>query len=280
MIAILGGLGAAVCWSIATLCTSRSSRMLGAGPVLAWVMATGFAVLLPVAAFTGLPHTTPSQTAWLGSAGAANVAGLLLVYAALRIGKIGIVAAVASTEGAVTAVIAALRGESLTGTTMAVLLLIAAGIFLAALASDGGPDDEHERRAALMAAGAALLFGFGLYATGRISADVAVVWAAFPSRIVGVAAVALPLAARKKLPLTRAAAPLVAAAGLCEVLGFVSYTFGARHGIAVTAVVASQFAALSAIAAYALFRERLARLQIAGVTVIVVGVGVLAALRV
>ena len=90
-------------------------------------------------------------------------------------------------------------------------------------------------------------------------------------------AVALPLIARRNLMLTRRAVPLVLASGVCEVAGFASYAAGSRHGIAVSAVLASQFAALSAIGGYFLFRERLTRLQLAGVGAIVVGVAVLSA---
>ena len=53
--AILGGLAAAVLWSAATLCSSRSSRMLGSLVVLAWVMAIGTVVGLPLAIATPLP---------------------------------------------------------------------------------------------------------------------------------------------------------------------------------------------------------------------------------
>lgn len=65
--------------------------------------------------------------------------------------------------------------------------------------------------------------------------------------------------------------------GLCEVAGFALFTVGSRHGIAVSAVLASQFAAIAAVAAYLLFGERLARVQLAGVTSIVVGVAILSA---
>ena len=50
-------------------------------------------------------------------------------------------------------------------------------------------------------------------------------------------------------------------------------------GIAVAAVLSSQFAALAGIAAYGLFGERLSRIQLAGVVTVVVGVAVLSALR-
>ena len=60
--------------------------------------------------------------------------------------------------------------------------------------------------------------------------------------------------------------------------GFVSYAIGARHGIAVTAVLASQFAALSAIGAAIFWGERLGRLGVIGIAVIAVGVAVVSAL--
>ncbi len=68
-------------------------------------------------------------------------------------------------------------------------------------------------------------------------------------------------------------------AGLAEVAGFYSYAIGARHGIAITAVLGSQFAAIAAIAARVLFGERLGRSGIAGVIVIAIGVAAVSALR-
>ena len=55
-----------------------------------------------------------------------------------------------------------------------------------------------------------------------------------------------PLALTGRLEITRRALPLVVASGVCEVLGFYSYTTGARHGIAVAAVLASQVGGLVA----------------------------------
>ena len=62
-------------------------------------------------------------------------------------------------------------------------------------------------------------------------------------------------------------------------LGFLSYTAGAQHGIAIAAVLSSQFAALAAVGAFLLYHERLVRHQTAGVSAIVTGVGVLSLLQ-
>jgi len=281
MIAILGGLGAALMWGTATLCTSRTSRQLGAGSVLAWVMLSGLVVVLPLALVEGVPSTLDAEVGgWLLLSGTMNVIGLALVYEALRLGKVGIVSPVASTEGAIAAVIAIVAGETLGVSTALLLVVITFGIVLASRPAE---ELEHEERhplaSTLMAVGAAATFGVGLYASGRVSGVVPVVWVILPARALGAVFVALPIALRGRLQLTRESAPLVVTAGLCEIAGMASYALGARHGIAIAAVLASQFAAVAAIGAYVLFHERLSAVQRSGAAVILAGVAVLTAVN-
>ena len=54
---------------------------------------------------------------------------------------------------------------------------------------------------------------------------------------------------------------------------------GARHGIAISAVLSSQFATLAALAGIVFFRERLARTQFAAVAAVVCGVAILSSLQ-
>jgi drug/metabolite transporter (DMT)-like permease len=187
---------------------------------------------------------------------------------------------IASTEGAVAAVIAVVAGERLAPGAGVTLAAIAVGVALAALSpADDGTERRSDSRAALLATGAALSFGFSLYATGRVGRELGIAWAALPPRVVGVAAIAVPLAVMGRWRLPRAALPFVVVCGLCEVLGFWSFALGARHGLAVSAVLASQFAAIAALVAYLAFHERLARVQLVGVAAIVVGVSMLSALN-
>jgi drug/metabolite transporter (DMT)-like permease len=140
--------------------------------------------------------------------------------------------------------------------------------------------DEHPvdtRRAALLSIVAALAFGLGLVAAGKSAALVPVAWVALSARLVGIVVVVIPLLMQRRLRLTRVALPLVVIAGVAEVIGSMLSAWGSRDSIAITAVMGSQFAAFAAVAAYFLFRERLGRLQVAGVVLIVGGVTVLAA---
>lgn len=280
MLAILGGLGAAFCFGASTLCSARSSRLIGSGSVVGWMMVVGLLALVPFLAAAGAPDRLDGDmVGWFVVSGMGNVVGMLIVYAALRIEKVGIVAPITSTEGAVAALIAVAAGEAIGGGTGLALAMIVAGVVLAGVVR-AELEVEHSsgRRGAMLALLSAGCFGIGLYATARIGRDLPLVWAILPARLAGVLFVAVPLALTSRLHLTRRALPLVVASGLAEVVGFASYAFGARYGIAISAVLASQFAAIAALGGYVLFGERLTRLQLVGVVLTLVGVATLTAL--
>lgn len=278
MIAVLGGLGAAVCWATGTISAARASRVAGAWPVVAWVMLVGLLVTAPLVAAAGLPNGLPAeQVGWLTLSGAGNVTGLLLVYEAMRLGQVSITAPITATEGAIAAVFAVVAGESLRVSSAVLLAIIVVGVVLASFT--GSAAGAHPMSSTLLACGAALLFGAGLFATGRVSQALPLAWALLPPRLVGVVAVTVPVLVAGRLRIPRAAAPLVVLTGLCEVGGFAAYAAGSRHSIAIAAVLSSQFAALTAVAAYVLFRERLRPIQVAGVATILVAVAVLTGLR-
>jgi drug/metabolite transporter (DMT)-like permease len=283
VLAIVGGLGAALVFATVTLCNSRSSRMIGPAQLLAWVMLIGLVITAPLAFGRGIPDGLDAEAgAWMAVAGVGNVAGLLFAYSALRVGKVGIVAPVVSTQGAIAALIAIIAGEQVGADVAVLLVVIAAGIWLAAVAPAEDAAEvqpRHDKLAIAYSVAAAVAIGWSLYAIGRVSIALPVAWALLPSRAIGVLVVTLPLVVRSGLRMTREALPLVLVAGVFEVAGFALFAFGARHGIAVAAVLSAQFAAIAAIAAYVLFRERLSTVQLAGVGVVVAGVGILSGVQ-
>lgn len=280
MLAVLGGLGAALCWATGTLAAVRASRLADPQRVLAWVMLTGFVVVAPLLAATAWPHGVGAgEVGWLAVSGAGNVGGLLATYAALRVGKASIVSPIASTEGAIAALAAVAAGEHLGAPTAVLLAIIVAGVIGASRGEDRAAPGAHTGRASILAVGAALMFGASLFATGRASQTLPLAWALLPPRLLGVTAVTLPLLARRRLAIVRPALPYVVLSGLCEVAGFASYALGARHGIAIAAVLASQFAAFVVIGSFVVFHERLRAHQIAAIVTVVICVAALTAVR-
>jgi drug/metabolite transporter (DMT)-like permease len=284
MIGLLGGLGAALSWAFAALTAARASRAIKATPTLGWVMLIGLIVILPTLAFFDPSRLSGRTIAYLSVAGVANVGGLALEYLALRVGNIGVIAPVCSTEGAIAAVIAAIFGQVPSIGVLVTLGVIAVGVVLSVMADDSAEDDghhvaSHPTRAAFLSMGTAILFGINLYALARAGNEASVVWTVWPARIVGTFAVALPLALSGNLPLPRRVWPFVLGAGVAEVTGILSYSVGSHHGVAVPAVVGSQFAGLAALGGFLLFHERITRRQITGLVVIAAGVAALAALQ-
>lgn len=288
MVAIVGGLGAALSWAIATLASSRTSRMIGPMSVLGWVMAVGLVAAIVPAMLAHPVDIGLPQLAGLFAIGLCQNFGLLLAYAALSIGRVSIVAPIVATEGALAAVISIALGDPLALSTAAILVAIAIGVVLSAIErtrDDGSIDPTrtardlaHPRRAIILAIAAAATFSVGLVLSGRLGAGgMPPAWVIVASRIVGLLVIALPLVLTRRFRLTRPAIPLVVLAGLLEALGSGIYVVAASADIAVAAVLSSQFAGIAAVGGFLLFGERLQRVQIAGVVLIAIGVTALAA---
>lgn len=246
---------------------------------------------------------TPTALTLLAISGAGNIVGLLLAYTAFKADKVAVVAPIISTEGAMGAVIAVALGEQIGIAAAVVLTLIAIGVIVA---SSGGPDESPVgaaepgglavdaaaaaspraagpgapgRKGTMIAIAAALAFGVNLYASARLGSTLPLVWSILPARLGGFLFVALPLLATGRLTLTREALPLVTTVAVAEVVGTLVFAFGARDGIAVAAVMSSQFGAIAAIVSVVAFKERLRPIQVAGIVAIAVGVATLAALQ-
>ena len=273
MISIVFGLLTAVFFASSSLFSSRAVKVIGSWSAVAWTMLVGLLITLPFLFASGVPAAVSENVGWLLVAGVGNVAGLVLAGLAFRVGKVGVITPILATEGAIAAVIAAILGESIAPIVAFLLLVIVGGIVIAAVAPDPEPLD-HERPvlAVLLATGGAVVFGLSLYAAGSLSGDLPIAWVLLPARLVGVLALTIPLALSRRLLLTRGTAPLVVGMGFAEVIGFTCFAIGAQYQVAVTSVLASQFAPIAAVMAYVLFKEKLGALQITGVAILVTAV--------
>ena len=281
MIAILAGLGAAVAFAASVLASTVSARRIGAGSTVGWVLLIGF----PIAAVAAAADTTGLTAAaipWLVIAGLGNVIGLGFEYAALRIGRVSVVAPLTSSEGAVASLLSIMAGARFTAILLLALGIVAAGgAATAASAEPAGREQPRRSRAAVLSVALALLaalcFGSSLYATARVSQSLPLGWVLLPARLGGVLLVTIPMATRGRLRMDRAVAPALVVAGLAEIVGFLCIGIGARTDIAITSVLASQFAAFAAIGAVFLFGERLGTIQKAGIVGIAIGTALVAA---
>jgi drug/metabolite transporter (DMT)-like permease len=274
---VLGGATAALMWASSTLAASRSTRILGAQLALAYVMAIGLVVCLVLAPASGAPPDLDGGTlAWGLLSGVASVAGLSFLYSALRVGTVGIVSPIVATEGGLAALVAVALGEEIGIGIAAALLVMVAGVVVVTYRPERAGIEPAAIAFALLAAST---FAVGLVASARAGDGLGPFWTILAARVIGVAAIGLPVLLRGQLRAPGRAWPFVVVSGLAEVGGFSGFIVGAQDGVAVPAVIASQFAALAVLGAFLLFGERLTRRQAAGIAAILVGVAVVTALR-
>jgi len=277
VIPVLAGLTAAVMWGLSTVVASRSTKALGSQGALAWVMLIGGVFTVALTPLVAFPHGASGDAwAWAVAAGVGSAFGLSMMYRALRIGKVGVVAPIASTEGALAAVLSIALGERLTAGVAVCLAVIALGIVVVTLR--GSATDIHVRPS-LYAMVAACSFGIGLVGSSKAGSELGALWTILVARAIGITAVAVPLMVTRSLPRPGRVWWMVTFSAAAELIGFAAFIGGSQDGVAIPAVLASQFAAVAAAVSYVLFGERLGVRQRAGAVVIFAGVAVLSLLR-
>ena len=275
MLAIALSLCASMSWGLADFAAGLKSRRLGVITVLLWVEAVGLVVVLTVIAATGEPLPDTRTAIYALLAGTSGMAALGVFYRALSVGTMSIVAPISAT-GVMLPVIVGLA----TGDTMTLLIgigMVAAitGVLMASREevdelAEGGPN----REAIVLALIAAV--GFGLYFTlGDIAADGSVLWLLTAGRIVAVPFL-LMLLMRSDAPLRPGRTDMwqLALIGCADLAATALYGLATKEGeLSIVAVVGSLYPVVTVLLARGVLKERITRLQAAGVALALLGVG-------
>lgn len=281
MIPVLGGLIAAVMWGTSTILAGRSARQIGPESTLGWVGIGGAVVITPIALIYGIkPGTEWIDWVLVGVGAIGSVVGLRFTYKALSLGKVGVVVAITSTEGAIAAIVAVIFGASIGLVAAFGIVLATAGV--AAVSLGRHSDDSHEmvrdnRKASLNAATAAGIFGASLFVSGDVAARVGPPWVVMGARWLGILTMAVPQLLRGRFSAARPAVFFALVAGVCESAGFLGFLWGAETNVGIAAVVATQYATVATLISWTVLHERLSRVQLGGIVAVVVGVVILSA---
>ena len=279
MIGVLLACFTACTWGSISVLEARVSRALGGPSAVAWIFGFGLVVVLPIALIHGIPDASRSAWLWALVASFGSLAGLVLMFTALQHGRVGLVTATISSQGAFATVYAAFAGESLHLLSYLAIAVSAAGTFVL-IGAGGSIAPPRERRGILLALGAASLTGLSLYAASRGGSGVGADWVVACVRISSVLFVLVPLAATRRLRSPRGVIVPTMISGVGEVAAFGAYIAASdRIGVAVPAVIASQFALIAATVGWFVLGERLGPRQFAGAGAILAGVTALTILQ-
>jgi drug/metabolite transporter (DMT)-like permease len=272
---VLYGLSAAAFFGTADFFATKSARRVGVIRTLLAVQIVGLVAMIAVVLIKGeLPKG--SASAWLEMALIAVVSfgGVLLLYRAFAIGTLSLVSPIASGFAVVTAGLALAAGERPPGLAVAGALLLMAGVIVVTRSGDAGAASIAGVPEAI---GATVGFGIYFWALGELTPELGVYWPVIVTRFVELILAVALIWLRPPSPIPnsalRSALPLFLAAAGLDTAALIAFNLGVDSAYTTTTTaLTSLYSAVTVLLAWGLLRERLARMQWAGVGVVMAGV--------
>jgi drug/metabolite transporter (DMT)-like permease len=281
MLPVVLGLGGALCVGVSDFAAGLATRRLAPVFVTFWAQAIA-AMLAALLLLLLRPPLAPDQLSWGLLAGLATGIGLALLYQAMAVGAISLVAPIAACSVVFPVIYALATGETLTPLTAVGIAAIFVGIVLASLQPApvaGDPTDTGlagDRRAVALALASTIAFGafFILVDVAPQAGGWGSLWTAGAARwsSLGVQT-ALALLGPGRIAWPGRHLPLVATAGGLDQASLVILGLGAMTGsYGIVTALFGLYPVVTALLGTALLGERLTRLQATGATLALLGV--------
>jgi drug/metabolite transporter (DMT)-like permease len=272
---LLLALGASLAWGVSDFVGPWQGRALGALRVMLWAQLGGIAMLgIAVAAHGRGPDSW--AVLWAVLAALSGTLGLYAYYQGMATGTMSVVAPIAGASAVVPVVFGIATGDRPRTVQLVGIAAAIVGVALAAREQQAGG-----RRVAA-GVGLALLaaVGFGFYFPPMHAAGAADPW--WSSLIFRLTAAVVVLAAvmlrRPPLRLGGWRLAVVVAVGCGDTLGNLLFAAAAGHGIvSLTSVLASLYPIVTVALAAIVIGERVAGVQLVGVILTLLGVGLISA---
>lgn len=282
---VLMGLLAALLWGGTDFLVGLNARAVGVKRAVYFGQALGFSIMtLLLIAFPAfiLKSMSASLDAWLIGILAAvlTVSGALALSKAFALGKASIVAPLVTSYGVVTTLLSWAGGEQISLIQLLCIALCVIGVVLSSIHSDSKlPHTTQASSSIAYALLAAVFYGTSFWLQGRfvlpVLGPVTMLWLAYLIGLIVLVVIVLRVKDGLKIPPLKNCMTLTGAS-LMNLGGFSSFAWGAVAGsVSVVTVISTLSGGIAAILGYVFFKERLAKLQVLGVVLVLVGAFVL-----
>ncbi|MDB5993313.1 MAG: rane protein [Pseudomonas sp.] len=279
------GLLAAVMWGGTDFLVGLNARAVGVKRAVYFGQALGFCIMsLLLIAFPVfiLKSMSASITVWLIGVAAAvlTVSGALALSKAFALGKASIVAPLVTSYGVVTTLLSWAGGEQISLIQLLCIGLCVIGVILSSLHSDSKiPHTTQASSSIAFALLAAVFYGTSFWLQGHfvlpVLGPVTMLWLAYLIGLIVLVVIVLRIEDGLKLPPLKNCMTLTGAS-LMNLGGFSSFAYGAVAGsVSVVTVISTLSGGIAAMMGYVFFKERLAKLQVLGVVLVLLGAFVL-----
>jgi drug/metabolite transporter (DMT)-like permease len=279
------GLLAALLWGGTDFLVGLNARAVGVKRAVYFGQALGFSIMsLLLVAFPAfiLKSISASLTVWLFGVVAAvlTVSGALALSKAFALGKASIVAPLVTSYGVVTTLLSWAGGEQISLIQLLCIALCVIGVILSSIHSDSKiPHTTQASSSIAYALLAAVFYGTSFWLQGHlvlpVLGPVTMLWLAYLVGLIVLVVIVLRIKGGLKIPPLKNCITLTGAS-LMNLGGFSSFAWGAVAGsVSVVTVISTLSGGIAAILGYVFFKERLAKLQVLGVVLVLVGAFVL-----
>jgi drug/metabolite transporter (DMT)-like permease len=264
---------AAFAWGGGDFSGGLATKRASVFRVVAVAHTAGLALMLAMALLTGEPIPALNSLLWGGFAGFIGAFGIVALYRALAIGRMGVVAPIAAVVTGVLPVLIGTYTEGLPDRLqLAGFVFALVGIWLVA----GSSDSANSRKGVGLAALAGVMFGLFLIA-GKQAGHAGIFWPLVAARGVSTCLMLmLVLLSRRNSPALGNALPIALVSGLLDSIGNALFIAATRHGrLDVAAVLSSLYPASTVILARYLLKERIGKIQSVGIVCALVSVALI-----
>lgn len=279
------GLLAALLWGGTDFLVGLNARAVGVKRAVYFGQALGFSIMsLLLIAFPAffLKSMSASLNVWLIGIGAAvlTVCGALALSKAFALGKASIVAPLVTSYGVVTTLLSWAGGEQISLIQLLCIALCVVGVILSSIHSDSKlPHSTQASSSIAFALLAAVFYGTSFWLQGRfvlpVLGPVTMLWLAYLVGLMVLVVMVLKIKDGLKIPPLKNCMTLTGAS-LMNLGGFSSFAWGAVAGsVSVVTVISTLSGAIAAILGYVFFKERLGKVQVLGVVLVLLGAFVL-----
>ena len=282
---VLMGLLAALLWGGTDFLVGLNARAVGVKRAVYFGQALGFSIMtLLLIAFPAFIFKSMSASfdVWLIGIVAAvlTVSGALALSKAFALGKASIVAPLVTSYGVVTTLLSWAGGEQISLIQLLCIALCVLGVILSSIHSDSKlPHTTQASSSIAYALMAAVFYGTSFWLQGRfvlpVLGPVTMLWLAYLIGLIVLVVIVLRVKDGLKIPPLKNCMTLTGAS-LMNLGGFSSFAWGAVAGsVSVVTVISTLSGGIAAILGYVFFKERLAKVQVLGVVLVLVGAFVL-----